>query len=285
MPTQQVPLAGEIITWKAGGSIAYDALVRALNDQGFSESLARPLQPRYAFSRAASDLSEQRIIKKLREEDDILVFQLNRVEVSDDEISYPLETTLELNKTSGEIECPVADLEQQARLAFDQAMTTRRAGDITKIVKRIFDAEGDLFAIRDDGHAYFVPIAHQTLVERVQAFLQQLGGGIRRFPVPQATVEGDLAMQETVADGIQQMIDRVNAAIEELDDTSRDSTLQRRAERINSIRARVREYAELLGGESERLRQALRRSEEALGEREAGIRRRRIISVRNAAAS
>src|SRR5207245_1104891 len=67
---------GEIITWHMRGlEVSYQAVLDALDAAGLPKSVARERLPRNAFARAARTLSENRIIRKLDEDETDLMFQ------------------------------------------------------------------------------------------------------------------------------------------------------------------------------------------------------------------
>ena len=91
---------------------------------------------------------------------------------------------LKLEKQTGSVTCDLPGLATLAQEELDRCIAVRTGSDVTRIVQRLFEKQADLFAIRPQGGAYFVPIAHAAFVERVQGFLGRVNGRLLRFPGP-----------------------------------------------------------------------------------------------------
>lgn len=261
-------LAGEVITWSSGsGAKTLADLVSALKAAGFDEKLAPELKPRYAFTRACNKLCEERIIRQLDQDVDSIRFQFTKESRANDEYQYTKETTLTLEKATGKITCDLPGLATEAQDALNQAMIDRTTADVTKIVQRIFDMQADLFPLREQGGAYFVPQQYIGIVEQVDNFLSPLGGGVRRLPVPKGTPHGDRTVRETIADGIGRMIAEHEQAVETFGKDTRESTLERAAEAVKLTRYKLEAYKEYLGEKQAEL-------EESLAEAQATLKRR-----------
>jgi hypothetical protein len=247
-------LHGEIITWSMGGNpVPHSELIAALEANDLPTAVIREMLPRHAFSRACSKLREQRIIRKLAEDEAVIQFQFTVERRTEDGFEYDRETILTLDKSDGAIWCDIPDLATAARAAFDQAMGLRTPGDVTTVIQRLFDREADLFSIRPQGGCYFVPAAYADFVARVEAFVSRLNGTIGRFPVPKGTAHGDASVKVSVSEGMAGMIRDHMAAIESFDVSTHAATMEKRAEAIRTTRHKLMSYAEYLGSERERL--------------------------------
>src|SRR4051794_22456252 len=170
-------LLGEIITWScAKVSIRHIDLIEALRASGLDESVARELAPRHAFSRACKKLAQQRIIRQVSEDDKVIRFQFTAEHRDGDHFAYDLETMLTLTKASGKVTCDLPGLATLAQEELDRCLEARTGSDVTKVVQRLFERKADLFPIREQGGAYFVPREHIAFVDRVQGFLGKLNG-------------------------------------------------------------------------------------------------------------
>jgi hypothetical protein len=251
-------LLGEIITWSCTGlTVRHLALVEALRDAGLNEGVARELAPRHAFSRACRKLAQDRIIRQVSEDGETITFQFTAESKKEDRFEYAFETLLSLEKASGKVSCPLPGLASLAQEELDRAIQDRTGGDVTRIVQRLFERQADLFAIRPQGGAYFVPQVHAGFVARVQTFLGKLNGQLLRFPVPQGTVEGDRSVKEAVACGLAALIAEHAQAVEGFGAETRADTLERAAERIRLTRFKIETYSTYLAEERERLECAL----------------------------
>ena len=251
-------LLGEIITWSCSGvAIQHLNLVTALRDSGLDESVARELAPRHAFSRACKKLSEQRIIRQVAEDDKTIQFQFTAEHKEGDHFTYDLETMLSLHKESGKVSCDLPGLATLAQEELDRCIQARTGSDVTKVVQRLFERTADLFPIRDQGGAYFVPREHITFVDKVQVCLGKLNGKMNRFPVPAGTPHGDRSVKESVAAGLAALIQEHQEAIAGFGADTREKTLERAAERIRLTKHKIEAYAVYLAEERSRLEASL----------------------------
>jgi hypothetical protein len=259
------PLLGEVITWNAAGvSVRHAALVEALREAGLDEKVARELAPRHAFARACRKLGEKRIIRLVEETASVLRFQFTQESRTGDKFEYTMETMLTLDKATGAVSCPLPGLASLAQERLDECIAARNGGDITRVIQRLFEREADLFPIRDRGGCYFTPQRHAGFVERVARFVSGLGGSLRRFPVPAGTAHGDRSVKEAVASGLAGIIEEHRKAVAAFGEDTRESTLERAAERIRDARFKVMAYAEYLAEERARLEESLAAAQDEL---------------------
>src|SRR5262249_11684033 len=115
----------------------------------------------------------------------------------------------------------------------------------------------DLFPIRDQGGAYFVPREHLAFVDKVQGFLGKLNGRMNRFPVPAGTPHGDRSVKESVAAGLAALIQEHQEAVAGFGADTREKTLSRSRERIRLTRPRTEAYSVYLAEERSRLEASL----------------------------
>lgn len=251
-------LLGEVITWTCPGlSVAHSVLVEALVSSGLDPGVARELAPRHAFARACRKLSERRIIRLVAEDATTLTFQFTAESRAGDRYEYVMETLLKLEKQTGSVTCDLPGLAALAQEELDRCIAVRTGSDVTRIVQRLFEKQADLFAIRPQGGAYFVPAAHAAFVEKVQGFLGRVNGRLLRFPVPKGIPEGDRSVREAVAEGLAGLIAEHRHAVALFGGDTRPDTLERAAAHIRTARFKVESYAEYLAEEKARLEQEL----------------------------
>jgi hypothetical protein len=253
-PPHGVKLLGEIITWSCAKiSIRHIDLITALRDSDLDESVARELAPRHAFARACRKLSEARIIRQVSEDEAAIKFQFTAEHRDGDRFSYDLETMLTLEKATGKVSCDLHGLATLAQEELDRCLDARTGSDVTRIIQKLFERRADLFPIREQGGAYFVPQQFAGFTDNVQSFLGRLNGKMNRFPVPTGAPEGDRSVKESVAAGLTALISEHRSAIEAFGEDTRASTLERAAERIRNTRFKISAYADYLAEEKGRL--------------------------------
>lgn len=267
---------GEVLSWSCKGlSVAYRRVVEALTDAGLDAGAAGELRPRHAFGRACRKLAGERVIRVVEENEKDVHFQFTRELKREGRFDYVLEAVLSLDKTTGRVSCDhtAAEMEtlvRQAQAELDNAIAHRTGGDISRITQRLFKKQADLFPLRDAGGVYFVPQKHADFVTRVETFLTGVGGRLQRLPVAMGSASGDRCVKETVAEGMETLIQAHRQAIAELDADTRDDTFRRAAAKIQITRLKLEGYGEYISDQRERLEQALA---EAQGELRKAVER------------
>jgi hypothetical protein len=106
-----------------------------------------------------------------------------------------VETKVTLAKASGTVSVSNGDtqLEGFAQQLINHNIQHRKTGDVTTLVQKMFSTRGDIFSIREQGGAYFVPAELRGFTEQVEKFVEEIGGEMSRFPVPKGTAEGTKA--------------------------------------------------------------------------------------------
>ena len=251
-------LLGEVIAWACPGlSVPHTALVAALEDADLDPAVARELAPRHAFARACRVLSDQRIIRPVAEDATTLKFQFTSESREGDRFEYTLETMLTLDKQTGAVTCELPGLATLAQEELDRCIAVRNGSDVTRIVQKLFERQADLFAVRPGGGCYFVAQRYAGFIDKIQDFLNRVGGRLLRFPVPAGTSEGDRSVTQAVADGLAAVVGEHRHAVAQFGTDTRSDTLERAAEKIRSTRFKIQAYSEYLAGEKASLDRAL----------------------------
>jgi hypothetical protein len=261
-------MLGEIITWKIPrNAISHADLITGLMASDLDCDVVKEIAPRNAFARACSKLDNERIIRKVAEDHATISFQFTREALEDGKFNYHFESLLFLDKHSGNITSENLELEQLAKVEFGRCMESRTANDVTKIVQRLFERHADLFLIRDQGGVYFAPEVHQDFVVKVESFVRNIGGSLQRFPIPAGSPQGDLAVQEAVANGLQAIIDEHMEAVAKFGEDTRHDTLHRAEEKIRITKLKIEGYGLYLDKKRSDLEASLQQASELLRSR------------------
>ena len=261
-------MLGEIITWKIPRvAISHSDLLSGLMASDLDCDVVKEIAPRTAFARACSKLDNERIIRKVAEDHATISFQFTREALEDGKFNYHFESLLFLDKHSGNITSENLELEQLAKVEFGRCMELRTANDVTKIVQRLFERHADLFLIRDQGGVYFAPEVHQDFVVKVESFVRNIGGSLQRFPIPAGSPQGDLAVQEAVANGLQGIIDEHLQAVQKFGEDTRPDTLRRAEEKVRLTKMKIEGYGFYLDKKREDLEASLQQASELLRSR------------------
>ena len=258
-------MLGEIITWKIQGvAIGHADLLAGLMASDLDCDVAKELAPRNAFARACSKLNNERIIRKVAEDHSTISFQFTREALEEGKFSYHFESLLFLDKHSGNITSENLELEQLAKEEFGRCLESRTANDVTRLVQRLFERHADLFTIRDQGGVYFVPEVHQDFVVKVESFVRNIGGSLQRFPIPAGSPQGNRAVQEAVAHGLQAIIDEHLQAVQKFGEDTRPDTLRRAEEKVRATKLKIEGYSFYLDKKREDLEASLQQASELL---------------------
>ena len=258
-------MLGEIITWKIQGvAISHADLLAGLMASDLDCDVAKELAPRNAFARACSKLDSERIIRKIAEDNATITFQFTREANEGGKFHYYFESLLFLDKHSGNITSENLELEQLAKEEFGRCMAARTANDVTRLVQRLFERHADLFSIRDQGGVYFVPELHHDFITKVERFVRNIGGSLQRFPIPAGSPQGDRAVKEAVAHGLQAIIDEHLQAVQKFGEDTRPDTLRRAEEKVRLTKMKIEGYRFYLDKKCEDLEASLQQASELL---------------------
>jgi hypothetical protein len=124
-----------------------------------------------------------------------------------------------------------------------------------------------LFSIRDQGGVYFVPEVHHDFIAKVERFVRNIGGSLQRFPIPAGSPQGDRAVQEAVAHGLQTIIDEHLQAVQKFGEDTRPDTLRRAEEKVRATKLKIEGYSFYLDKKREDLEASLQQASELLRSR------------------
>lgn len=266
-------LHGEVVAWEVKAKETPFALVRdAAQKSGIPEELLKDLKPRSAFSRACKDLKKDRVIRKVKDEDEKIVFQFTQESLVGSKFEYVYEASLILDKDTGRVTADEYGAEELAKHAEElvaHAMKTRTAQDITGIVKKAFQNHADLFPIvPSKGVAYFVPEEHREFTNRMREFLKEIGGTLHGFPVPKGTEQGNQSVKQAVESGLTAMLEELEEAAKLWDpDKTRASTTEKSVERWQLINHKLEAYETYLGDAVQRMKAKARVTKQKLANR------------------
>ncbi len=241
---------GAIITWKAPPAPVKLADLRlALRRSNFDEELAKDMAPRNAFSRAAKELSTERIIKRVEEIDPEVKFQFTREFLCGGAFDYAREYDVFLHKDTGRVRCVDNYMQKTAQQLVDNHKATRMPADITRLVQKIFESSGsDLIPIRQQGGCYFVPPQHASLIGNVRSLLGEVGGELREWNISSNSPQTQDAVSGSLFDYLLGLVDDFNKSCAMLSEDTATRTIERRVERVSELRGKLVAYAPLLRG-------------------------------------
>lgn len=270
-------LLGQVVTWSTTGCrVRYSQLVQALRSNDLDESAAPVPHHRSAFIRACWRVRPRaHLLDRIADTPEVLAYQLSAGQVEQAEnaaghkCDYRYETVIALKKGGiPEVACDLPEVKAQVEAEMQRCMEEVSVAYLTRTVQRLFDRNADLFPIREQGGAYFVPERFADFLERIDRVVTSLVGRVRRLPVPEGTGYGARSVREVVGSGIAALIDDHRRAVEGFGEDPRPEALERQAEAIRVTRFKIETYLEYLGEEAaQQLRDALAEAAEKLDTR------------------
>lgn len=273
-------LAGEIITWDIPGSeVELNDVITAFTDAGLGnpDEYIKEMRPSTAFGRATKALrqKDERLVQKVEDDKGITKYQVTLNAKNADRIHHQYEALLTLDRNSGSIGTPDAHATSMAAIIerdYHTQMERRNSADISRLVQKLFSDRADLFPINPrKGVAYFVPSAHADFTEKVQRFLEAMGGSLSRFPVPEGDHHGKKSIAAAVKDGIEKMLSELDESTETFSDSTRTSTLDRAQERWEAISVKLDAYNVFLADQADLVAKRLQESRKRLVEKASAI--------------
>ena len=237
---------GEIVSWEvpAGFKIEAEVLRKAMSDAGLNSKMARDVCASNAFRRATHEMKENRVIRKVKDENGFLYFQFTSEHLKGGEYEYSKECVLRINKDSGVVSGQNPGLVSLAQNLVDEKIRFRYKTDITNILKRLFRDHGDLFPICSNGGAYFVPQQHVGLCSQIQQMLQSIGAKLRQWEQADSPCNSANAA-EAIFDHIKEMVQEYSELIADMD-ISNDKSIAKTTLKLSAVKMKMSFYQDTL---------------------------------------
>lgn len=257
---------GWIVSWSVPKSITLADLRTALVGAGFSEELAADMRNEHALRRAMKEMSDNRVIRKLRREEGKVFFQFTREWIEDQGATYAREAELCLNTETGVVtDDGSGEIARLAQTLLGEHLAKRLTSDLTRLVQRVYEAhKADLIPIRDQGFAYFVPSTHDDLVNKSRLLLNAIGGKLRSFAVRLGSAETSASVAESMADYFADLVKEFRGKVEKLNEDTRIDVRARRIESVSELRSKLECYRGLLGGLADQINLEISDAETAM---------------------
>lgn len=140
---------GTVVSFNSPKQVTFTALQNGLAAAGLDKELARCLLPQHAFKRACRQLSKNRVIDVVKEDEHHIIFQFTKKEFKGHTVDFDFECEVGVDKKTGVVTTMNNELEQKAQDLLNHELAIRHGSDITRLVHKIFDAHGgDLIKIR-----------------------------------------------------------------------------------------------------------------------------------------
>jgi hypothetical protein len=132
-------------------------------------------------------------------------------------------------------------------------------------VQRLVESAGaDLVSVREAGGAYFVPVAHAELVERLRELLARIGGSLATYRIAAGDADTDQAIGEAVITHLRALISDWHQSVSTIGADTPEFVVERRLARMHELRAKIESYRGVLGAAIDQLAAAAEAGDRAL---------------------
>jgi len=247
--SQAGPHIGDVVfvrLWQAGASRA--RLERLADASGFPTSyLPKGLTPDQAWQHACRTTRvDGYLLRPIAKDDKAIVWGAVREDVDPDEtdLDYALESRLALLRANSQtvFEHPAHPVCVAIDAAYRGALDSITTEHVRAMVKRVCRDNGGVTI----GTEFFVPGQHASLLRSMKNVVEQLGGSQLWLLPIHDTGESRETIDRAVRADLQDEITTLADEIAKFDDSTQESTLERRLERFSELRERARLYAGIL---------------------------------------
>jgi len=272
--TTDLDALGWIVFWNLKNVDINQAQFKAyLTECGLNPKFALEHNYRSAFIRALRNLEEQRIIRRVDEDTNVIVYQFTAEKRTRQDaglrLDYEYETRVVVDKNiyreSGDFEKALIEGDGEIRKAlialFSREKVRYRSPDVTRYIQRIFRTNADIVTLRDQGSVYFVPSVFRSTVDAVAKLVAALGGEstFDAIPMPNVSASRTLVKRAFSAEAdslIKDLLAEIQSALDgglRPNDDNYDKWAQGKMKKVEEIRNRVGLYGDVLNGGGDKI--------------------------------
>jgi len=253
---------GHVVYWSGNDA---DVPVRdvqaALKAAGLNEEMAYDPEKKNAFIRAVRKAEEEKLVRRVEENGQKLVFQFTREFLSGQQLDYSCEALVTFSKTTAGIYSTSKQVEVLVAKHVLHTSTHFLPRDITALIQRIFKKEADLLPLRARGAVYFIPQAYTDLVSKVQDFMGRIGWTLESLNIGKEEASKG-AVYRAFIEEMKTTLAEMTATVTEIEQTPDEDTATRsltmRIRNVKESMTRVRNYEELLSATADDLKAGLK---------------------------
>lgn len=259
--------------------ITKDELAAKLTEAGLDPKMAKDHNYRSAFLRALKNLEEQRIIRLVEENRDVLSYQFTAERnVDKTSLEYDRETIVVIDKNkyrkTEKFEDALAqgrdDIKAKITELFYREKTRYRSPDITRFLQKIFTEQADIINLREQGSVYFVPAGFKSVIDSVSKLMGLLGGMCRFEYMPMPDVGQSRKMvKSAVVDEVRALFTNLEKEIKEAAEEGKtnEKWVMNKLSKIEDIRKRISIYEGVLAEQAKTLDDDFAKLTDTLGVR------------------
>jgi len=286
--TTRFSILGYVTWWNVRNvDVGLHDLEQWLRESGLQPGFVREHNYRSAVIRAFRNMEQKRIIRKVLEDKDQLVYQFTAeiITGTGDEaaLDYVRETKVVISKEVFRTGSDFGACVTRCDPAIKEALVAHyareklrfRSGDVTRLIQRILKSEADIVQMREQGCVYFVPATFRHVLDRIRDLTDRIGTGctLSTLPLPHVQQSKD-AVKEALTREAEQSFASLAAEIDRVlsGDLQRGERWETNLHnRIQSIKQRIGAYAEVLNGGAEELAGRFQGLLEGVGKRKLDL--------------
>ncbi len=187
-----------------------------------------------------------RLIRLGKETESEIVFAIVReTKLSDGSVNFNQETRVVLDRATEQI--PNHDLARSVALAFQRLRTTHTSDDIRRAVVRTITTFAAV-TLREHGGVYWVPAVFAERLRHLQAAVEKIGSSKLYLLPVHDSADASRTLGDAALGAIQQELEQLKAEVHGfvVAPPDRASTLARRLDAYEELRARAQLYRDIL---------------------------------------
>ena len=246
---------GVNVWWTIPSTIVDGEMVHSLLEKhGFEKSMIPMPTRRTQVSRAVKSYQNlrssdgRRIAEKVKDTESSIVFGiLDRESKSSEEVAFEQQTTIRLDKATGNI-IVSGDLSDQVRNTIKEFNGKMDSSDIQAFLRRVVTESWGV-SKRPTGGIYFIPSYKADMISKAQAFLNDLDCGAKVYI--EGLINGTQERQnvwKSVEDEMRSSVDQALSAARRIEKSVKCLTNQK--SRVARMEEMMDIYTELLGSEA-----------------------------------
>ncbi len=244
-----VSILGEVVSYSLPSNVITTKakIQAALVSAGLDPKFARGLCLRHAFVRALRKAAKDKLLRPLMESATETMFEISQEKLLDRSAKQlNLTNLITLDKGTGTITSTDPALQSIVSQEMLHATESRRTADVSRLVCTLLEKYTDL-KINFARGTYFIPVKHAAFILQLEAFMVSLGGRLNRMPVADGTPQGTTTVQSIVTDALSELIVEACASGQNFSESTRNSTLDKHAKKLQSIADKIAEYERSIG--------------------------------------
>lgn len=191
-----------------------------------------------------------RLIRLARNDEEALVFGVVREQRHEDGLlTYQMEARISLDRAAGTLtlDHPEHDVAANISVRFEQHCRSHTPDDVRRTITRTL-ATFSAVTLRESGGIYWIPAPYAQSVRKLQTAIESIGNSRFHLLPVHDSVDANRALGDVAKKSLEEDLEELKAEVQKFlsSPPERPSTLVRRFESFEALRARAQLYREIL---------------------------------------